>query len=98
VVVEGGETKDPMRLVSKLISLRGPRFLNVKVLATSRKEPDIERLLQDEESISLSNPPVDEDTRVYIRETLASGARFQRWRPSLAKSVEDSLTKGAKGM
>ena len=78
--------------------LRGSRFPNVRVLATSRQEPDIERVLQKEQSMSLLNPLVDEDIRLYIGETLRSDPRFRRWQPSLVSAVEDALIAGAKGM
>jgi Cdc6-like AAA superfamily ATPase len=92
------ETQDQTRLVSTLSCLTGAEFPNVKLLATSRKEPDVERILQKEQSMSLLNPLVDEDIRLYVHETLTSDYRFSGWRPSLVHAVEDSLIMGAKGM
>jgi len=92
------ETQNQTRLASTLMCLRGSRFPNVRVLATSRQEPDIERVLQKEQSMSLLNPLVDEDIRLYIGETLRSDPRFRRWQPVLVSAVEDALIAGAKGM
>jgi hypothetical protein len=92
------ETQDQTKLVSTLKDMTGAEFANVKILATSRIEADIDRLLCEMPHISLSNKLVDEDIRLYIRETLSENDRFARWPKSLSREVEAALIDGAKGM
>ena len=92
------ETQDQSKLVSTLMRLVGSQSGNVKILSTSRREPDIDRLLYKTLHISLSNPLVDEDIRLYIREALSQNDRFVGWSESLSCEVENRLIEGAKGM
>jgi NACHT domain len=72
---------------------------NLRLLATSRKELDIERaLLPLATGLSLSNPYVDEDIRTYVKGRLQEDAKFGRWPESLKRETEEALVKGAKGM
>src|SRR5207248_1272100 len=67
------ESQDRSKLLSTLTCLISPEFPNVKILAASRQEPDIERMLRRvSQEISLSNPLVDEDIRQYIQTVLSS--------------------------
>lgn len=92
------ETRDQTRLVSTLLSLTAVEFPNVKILATSRREPDIERLLCQVPHMSLSNPLVDEDIRLHINETFSRDHQFVHWRASLSSDVKNALVSGAQGM
>jgi hypothetical protein len=79
--------------------LNNPVFEKLQLLAMSRKELDIEKmLLSVSVNISLSNPHVDEDIRVYIRNALRDNHKFRRWPVELRLEIETALVKGAKGM
>ncbi|KAF2188909.1 hypothetical protein K469DRAFT_748137 [Zopfia rhizophila CBS 207.26] len=92
------ETQDQTKLVSTLKRLTDLKFGTVKILATSRREADIDALLCETPHISLSNPLVDEDIRLYIREMLSKDYRFAEWPKSLSREVEAALVGGAKGI
>jgi hypothetical protein len=78
--------------------VENPKLRHIRLLATSRKELDIERALSPlTTELSLSNPYVDDDIRVYIKSRLLE-AKFSRWPESLKDEVENALVKGAKGM
>lgn len=72
---------------------------SIQLLATSRKELDIERtLLPVVEELSLSNLYVDEDIRTYVKSRLREDPKFSKWPASLRSETESALVKGAKGM
>lgn len=71
----------------------------ISILATSRKEMDIERVLVPiATELSLSNMYVDEDIRTYVKSRLREDPKFSRWPDSLRNDTEAALVKGAKGM
>ena len=94
------ESLERDRILNLLIDILDDHsFKKLQVLATSRKELDIERaLLNISVDISLSNPYVDEDIRVYIQNTLRDNHKFSRWPEELRGEIEMALVKGAKGM
>jgi hypothetical protein len=49
-------------------------------------------------NISLQNPRVDEDIRLYIQNQLCEDRKFSHWPKSLRAEIETALVKGAKGM
>jgi hypothetical protein len=74
------------------------RFRKIKVLVTSREYFDIERKFSGvSEAISMSNPLVEKDIRLFVHSRLLSsplGRRFQ----NLLNEIEDALVTGAWGM
>jgi len=79
--------------------IANPVLGHIHLLATSRKEIDIERaLLPLFVGLSLSNPYVDEDIRTYVKGHLLEDSKFFRWPESLKTETEAALVKGAKGM
>lgn len=94
------ESLDRHRILNLLLGILDDQtFDKLQVLATSRKELDIERaLLISSVDISMSNSYVDEDIRVYIQHTLRVNHKFCRWPEELQREIETALVKGAKGM
>lgn len=94
------ESLERHRILNLLVGILDDHlFDKLQVLATSRKEVDIERaLLNLSADISLSNPYMDEDIRLYIQNTLRAHHKFSRWPEELQKEIETALVKGAKGM
>jgi hypothetical protein len=94
------ESQDRKFLLDLLIKIaRDDAFEKVRLLAMSRKELDIQQAFEGIcTSISLSNPLVDEDIRVYIENQLQTDRKLSRWPESLKRDIRDGLIKGAKGM
>jgi len=94
------ESLERERILNLLVSILDDyAFEKLQLLVMSRKEVDIERaLLGVSVDISLSNPHVDEDIRVYIQNTLCENHKFSRWPEELRGEIETALVKGAKGM
>lgn len=94
------ESRDRRFFLDLLIKIVGDEnFQNISILVTSRKELDILQTLEGLcSSISLSNPLVDEDIRIYVESQLQTDHKFSRWPPFVRQEVRNALTKGAKGM
>jgi hypothetical protein len=70
------------------------------LLATSRKEPDIEdglRLLVSNE-ISMEDNPVDDDIRVHVTRTIDHDIVFHKFSIDERDQIFTTLTEGAHGM
>jgi Cdc6-like AAA superfamily ATPase len=71
----------------------------LQILTLSRKELDIQDALGPiSKAMSLSNPYVDADIRIYIQNHLRDDRKFGRWSAVLKADVEAALVVGAKGM
>jgi hypothetical protein len=92
------ETLNKERLLSVILRLIGPKFPNIRVLATGRKEPEMERELRHLPQLSLSNPLVDDDIKGFIESVINRDVRFKSWSQSLVETVQNALVAGAKGM
>jgi NACHT domain len=94
------ESQDRRFLLDLLIKTASDdAFEKVRLLVMSRKELDIQQAFEGIcTSISLSNPLVDEDIRVYIENQLQTDRKLSRWPEPLKKDIRDALIKGAKGM
>ncbi|KAF5700443.1 heterokaryon incompatibility protein het-E-1 [Fusarium mundagurra] len=75
------------------------RFDKVRLLATSRNYTDIETVFSPISiQISMMNSLVEQDIRVYVHSSLRSNKKFARWSEDLLLEIEDTLSKGARGM
>jgi len=75
------------------------KFQRILLLATSRKELEIERMLSNVTTdMSLSNSYVDEDIKSFIDNKLSEDYQFSRWPQNLKLEIESALVKGANGM
>lgn len=73
-------------------------FTRIQLLATSRRELDLEReLLPICRDLSLSNAYVDNDIQTYVHSRMGEH-KFRRWPEELRTEIESELVKGAKGM
>jgi len=70
------------------------------ILATSRKEQDIEHCLSPivSNQIDIQSTLVDADIRIYIRERLQSDRRLRKWSADAWLEIETALMDGAHGM
>ncbi|KAK7414038.1 hypothetical protein QQX98_007070 [Neonectria punicea] len=101
VVIDALDESQPRSNLLKVIEdlVLDERFRKVHLLVTSRQELDIERTMSKiSHSISMSNPLVENDIKLYVRSQVLAEPRFQCWPPDLKDEVEVSLANGAKGM
>ena len=76
-----------------------PRFAKIQLFATSREYEDIRRKMSSiSQPLSMSNPFVEADIRLYVAAKIAENLRFRCWPGGLRSEVEDALSTGAKGM
>ena len=76
-----------------------PRFQKIQLLATSREYIDIETAMEQISApVSMLNPFLDEDIRVYVRSQVQQNPKFKLWSAHLKEEVVDALVTGAKGM
>lgn len=75
------------------------KFKRLQLVISSRDCIDIERImLSFSVSISMNNPLVEQDIRLYVHSSLQSNPKFGRWPRDLLYEVEESITNGAGGM
>ena len=101
IIVDAIDESNPRENLLKVLRdlLTESRFQKIQLLASSREYIDIERVMEElSVSVSMANPFVEEDIRLYVRSTLQSNPKFRRWPQELLDEVEDSLSTGARGM
>jgi len=75
------------------------RFQKVQLLSTSRQYIDIEKVMQQiSVSMSMSNPLLEEDIKIYVRSQLHTNPKFRHWPLHLLGEVVEALSTGANGM
>lgn len=80
------------------------RTENLHILATSRRERDIEKCMElfidDKRSINIQSDHVNKDIEAYIREALENDLALLRWknRPQLQEMIVKTLMAAADGM
>jgi len=93
------ESLERQNVLDLLLTLAGSGFDNISLLMMSREEIDIKIAIGSSvESISLSNPYVDDDIRTYVRNQLKLHKKLSVLEPALRTEIEDGLVQGAKGM
>ena len=72
----------------------------VNVLVTSRKEHDIELVLDGlaSSSIGIQRTVVDADIRIHVKACLVEDVKLKRWPSAVKEEMEDALVGGAHGM
>ena len=91
-------------LMGILENMAGWRLESLHILATSRKERDIESLLEDfvdkQNTIYLQSKLVDKDIHTYIRQRLSDDKSLRKWQNDryVQQEIETALMEGAHGM
>ena len=76
-----------------------PRFEKIKLLATSREYNSIKKIMEPISApISMKNPSLDEDIRLYTQSKLNNNHKFKHWQSDLLAEVLETLSTNAKGM
>jgi len=88
---------DLLKVLRDLIT--DPRFSKIRVLATSREYLDIEESMKGiSTSISMRNPLLDEDIRLFIKAQLRIHPKLKLWPVSVQDEALEALSTKAKGM
>ena len=85
-----------------IISIFTSWDINVKLLATTRKERNIDEALQPLKPIiiNLQDDLITDDIQVYVTNRLTTNLRLKRWclDPNIKSEIESTLVMGADGM
>ncbi len=93
------ECGDRQELFELLDTLRHWKLDQLRILVTSRDEPDIRNSLNPtpEQQVSLKTSGVDHDIGLFVVKSLEREKNLQQW-PELRGLTENALVKGAQGM
>lgn len=94
------ECTDRDKLLTFLHELIGSKPPNTHLLATSRREKDIEdelRLVVDQ-SINIQSTVVDADIRIYIEHRMSTDPKLKKWSDPVRNEIVDALMGKARGM
>jgi hypothetical protein len=95
------ECNDVQNLMEKIVEIKRWELPGVRILATSRREPDITKAMDTlARSICLETELVDEDIKTFVKQSFRSGGPLERWLGDVeAKQIiEDALAAGSNGM
>ena len=94
------ECTDREDLLTVLYDLVISKPQGFRILATSRRERDIEDRFIGiaDHNISIQSAVVDEDIRVYVRSRLATDTKLKKWPPSVQEEIITVITNKASGM
>ena len=98
------ECTEREQLLTDLEEMASWEGVSLHMLATSRRETDIEealKLLSDESNrISIQSALVNADIRIYTHDRLQNDRKLRRWlrHPEVQLEIEDTLVKKAAGM
>ena len=94
------ECSDRDLLLDTIEKVRGWNFSGLHLLATSRKENDIDLVIQPlaTHQVSIQNALVDADIQVYILDRLKNDPKLKKWPTSVQQEIQEALLKGAQGM
>lgn len=93
-----------VELMGMLETIAGWQLENLHLLATSRKERDIESSIEgfvdDQSRICLQSELVDEDIKRYVQQRLSDDKNLVKWTKDavIKQEIENALMTGARGM
>jgi len=91
------DREDLLTFVRTLVESKQP---GLRILATSRRERDIEEQLRmiADHVVNIQSAVVDQDIRVYVRHRLTTDPKLKKWPPSVQDEITDVLMDKAAGM
>ena len=98
------ESNDRLELLECIEKIADWKDVPLHILATSRRESDIEDSLQPlcsvESSISIQTAIVNQDIRQYVHDRLRADRRFRRWQSQtqIQQEIANHLARKAGGM
>jgi len=87
-------------LLELITEMNGWKEGHIHMLATSRKERDIEEALKDSitREVCIHNAQVDSDIQLHVRMRLQNDPKLRKWGPKIHEEIEKVLMNGACGM
>lgn len=104
IIVDGldecPESEDGREKVMEGLKWVAKRVTGLRVLITSRREPDIERFMQSwcDVRLALSEQNVNADIDVYVKRALATHRKLRLLPEKSKREIEDTFHKKAEGM
>ncbi|KIX09177.1 uncharacterized protein Z518_00256 [Rhinocladiella mackenziei CBS 650.93] len=94
------ECTDREELLSFLVELMSSKPRDIHILATSRREKDIEEELTPvvDHNLNIQSALVDSDIRLYIRDRMETDKKLKKWPPSVQDEITTALMEKAGGM
>jgi hypothetical protein len=98
------ESTDRAELMEILEIMAGWKLENLHIMATSRKERDLESslecLVEEHNAICLQSKVVDKDISTYVHHRLCDDKRLRKWynNVEVRQEIETALMEGAHGM
>ena len=104
ILVALDECEERRELLEDINKIAGWKTEKLHILATSRREKDIEEsldsLINDQGKVCIQSALVNDDIRAYIQKRLQSDQNLKRWRrkPEVQREIETKLMGKADGM
>lgn len=94
---ECSQREDLLQLIE---SIHGWRLSTLHILATSRREKDIEEALNPlvTVQIGVQDALISADIRTYLEDRLQNDSKLKLWREDMEAEIKESLMRGAHGM
>ncbi len=94
------ECREREELLSLINGIVGWKMRQLHMLATSRKETDINEALEPliTDQISIQSGLVDADIQIHLQERLHNDPKLKRWPAKVQTEIEAALMNGAHGM
>ena len=94
------ECTDREDLLTIFCDLVDSKLKGLRVMATSRRERDIEEKLEPiaDHNINIQSAVVDKDIQVYVRDRLAIDSKLKKWPQSVRDEITTVMMKKANGM
>jgi hypothetical protein len=94
------ECTDREDLLRDVCDLFHSKLKRLYIMATSRREKDIEEQLRPiaDYNINIQGTVVDKDIRVYIQDRLATDPKLKKWPESVRDEITNVMTEKANGM
>jgi hypothetical protein len=94
------ECKEREELLADIEGMAGWKLGKLHILATSRREKDIEETLEPlvTGQICIASALVDADIQTYLHEKLQNDSKLKSWPANVQKEIQETLMDGAHGM
>jgi hypothetical protein len=94
------ECTDSGDLLAFVGDLADSKLKGLRIMATSRREKDIEEQLKPiaDHNIDIQSAVVDEDIRIYVQDRLATDSKLRKWPTSVRDEIATVMMEKADGM
>jgi hypothetical protein len=94
------ECTDSEDLLTFVGDLADSKLKGLRIMATSRREKDIEEQLKPiaDHNINIQSAVVDEDIRIYVQDRLVTDSKLKKWPASVRDEIATVMMEKADGM